>query len=295
MFDLNDLRFFLAVVQTGSLSAASRKLGVTQPTVGRRIQALETALDARLFDRMQSGFTLTEAGQDILSAAKNIEENAWTIFNQVTGEENKLSGKVRITTSEGLANFWIMEKLNSFQAENPDIKLEVQGGIGLADMLRREADVALRIGKPGTDELIGKCLGQVGFGLYASNDYLERHGVPKSLSELNGHQIVDSSGDLGNTVQALRLREMVEESNVNLFTNNIVTQSQAVINGVGITSLPMYVAAKLPTLKRILAEEFDIRSDIWLLTHRDFRYTTKIKAVMAFLKQEVMNDKVILT
>ncbi len=294
MYDLNDIRYFLAVSETGSLSGAARKLGVTQPTVGRRIKAMEDALDARLFERLPNGLLLSSTGEEILDSAIAIEENAWIISNQVSGEEKKLEGKVSLATSEGLASTWVLEKIPLFHEQHPDITLEIIGGISQVDMLRRESDVALRIGSPGDEELVGQCLGKVGFGLYASTEYLAQFNEPRKLSDLADHKIIEAVGEIANFIQARELRSLTEQSNIGLFTNNLAIQTQAVVNGLGITSLPNYVAERSPNLKRILLEEFETTLDIWLLTHRGLKFTARVSAVRDFFKDQIKNDKTLL-
>lgn len=295
MFDLNDLRFFLAVAHTGSLSSAARELGVTQPTVGRRIQAIEKELDARLFKRVSSGYQLTSTGKKILPSAKKIEENAWQITNQVLGEEKNLCGKVRLATSEGLANCWILKRLDGFKSQHPNIQLEVFGGTAKVDMLRREADIALRIGTSGSDELVGKCLGKVAFGLYASEEYIDRNGVPTCTADIANHSIIESVGEIADFVQARALRDLADGANVTLCTNTLASQTQAVVNGMGITTLPSYVASTQPNLIRVLQTEFNIELDIWLLTHKELRFTARIRAVIEYLKEKVLEDRDLLT
>lgn len=294
MFDLNDLRFFLAVARAGSLSAAARKLGVAQPTVGRRIQNLEKELDARLFRRSKNGYQLTDAGKEVLPSAELVEENAWRIENKVMGAEKDLHGTVRLATSEGLANCWILERLDKFQVEHPNIKIEVFGSSMMVDLLRRQADIALRIGSVGSDELVGQCLGKVSFGIYASNRYISRNGEPTSCKDMKNHHFIESVGEIENFAQARVLRELISSANISLSTNNLATQTQATVNGIGIAALPSYVAARQPDLKRVLSGEFDVQLDMWLLTHKDLRFTRRIRAVIDYLKKKILEDKELL-
>ena len=289
MFDLNDVRFFLEVAQAGSFSGAARRLGVTQPTVGRRIQAMEDSLGARLFDRVQHGCALTLAGKDIVDAAGNIEENAWVIANKIMGDEDKLVGKVRLTTGEALAQTWVIDKLPLFRQLYPQLELDVLGGTSLDDLLRREADVALRIGTPGSDELVGQCLGKVGFGLYASKSYTKKFGEPSLDTDWSKHSIIESTGAIANLAQARKLRSLAKNANIALRTNNIATQVQAAVNSVGLAALPHYVTNNVP-LERIVADTFDLHLDVWLLTHRDLRFTSRVRAVRDFLKEQVKSD-----
>ena len=289
-FDLNDVQFFLAIARAGSLAAAARNLEVAQPTVGRRIRHMESSLGVRLFDRTPQGHVLTRAGEKVLRAAERIEESASTIARQVGGDEHQLAGTVRITTTEGFANAWLVQLLPSVQARYPHINLEILVSTQLTDILRLEADIALRIGTPGSEELVGRRVGQIGFGLYASADYLEDFASPVTVESLADHAIIESAGALENVEQARVLRELAPNARVVLRTDSIMTQLQAAKDGLGLAPLAHYVSATEPTLQRVLTDEFDVQRDLWLLTHRDLKFTARIRAVMELVTAAIKED-----
>lgn len=295
MFDLNDLRYFLCVARVGSLSRAARQLGVTHATVGRRIHALERSLDARLFERTVYGYALTLAGKEILVSAEAIDEQAWSITQTIAGDEDRVNGLIRLTTSSGLGNCWLANKLPALEWKYPDIQLEIAIDTGLVDLLRREADIALRVGHPGSEELVGKSLGKVSCGLYASVDYLDLFGEPLSVDELGRHQIVESIGGIAQLPQSRALRECINPSNVSLSVDSLMSLLSAAQAGLGIVPLPSYMTGDTPGLKRILPTAFDIRLDLWLLTHQDLRYTARIRAVRDFLIDSVRSDSLLLS
>ena len=290
MNDWDDYRFFLAVSETGSLSAAARRLGVTQPTVGRRISDLERRLGARLFDRMSHGYELTAAGQRISELAARIEYTAFAIEQRVSGEDAQLNGRVSITTSEGLGICWLAPRLAKLRERYPDIDIELVLGIGALDLVRREADVALRIGNPGCEELVGRRVGDVHCGLYASDAYLARHGEPTTLDDLSHHTIIESVRELANLAQVRRLRDIAKAAKVGVRCNNITAQVVAARAGLGILALPNYMVGCAPGLRRVLACLFDSKLDLWLLTHRDLRQTARVRAVLDFLAAELRDD-----
>jgi DNA-binding transcriptional LysR family regulator len=279
------------VAKTGSLSAAARMLGATQPTVGRRIAAVETALGARLFERTQTGYQITEAGRGVFDAAQAIENNAWIITNRVAGEDHRPEGKVRLATSEGLGNCWVPDRLPRFRERYPGIQLEIAIATDFLDLLRRQADIALRIGRPGSDELVGRRLGEVAFGLYASTQYLAARGVPHCFDELADHAIIDTSGSLAEVAQARQLRACLKQMQVRLLTNCLITQLAAVRAGIGVAALPNYVTSGDTELSRILAQDFDVRLDLWLLTHRELKFSARIRAVWDFLIEQATGDE----
>lgn len=290
MFDWNDIRYFLAVAQTGSLSAAARELRVSQPTVGRRIREFEYRTGARLFERLDQGYVLTTAGQDILDTARSMAQAANTIEQRVGGEAGRLSGRVRLTTTEGLGSCWLAGRLPRFTEQYPQIELELMIGATLLDLQRREADVALRIGTPGTDTLVGRRLGCIGCGLYASQAYLAGRGEPTSLDDLADHTIIESVGEIAEVNQVRRLRELASIVTVSMRSNSMLAQIAAVRAGLGIMPLLHYAVFGEPELRRVLARDFDLQLELWLLTHHDLKQTKRIRALMDFLIEEVNRE-----
>lgn len=283
MFNLNDIRYFLAVAESGSLSAASRTLGVTQPTVGRRIQDIENALGARLFERSLSGYQLSGTGLEILDSAKAIEKHAWNIDNRIGGESDLTRGRVRLTVAEGLGVQWLPSLLPQFHDQHPHTRLDIFVHNTFLDLLRRQADIAIRIGQPGSDLLIGKVLCQVNFGLYASNEYCERYGAPQSLDDLSNHQNILATGELAKTRQMAQLSELLGDSRQHLFTDSMVAQLSYIKMHLGISPLPDYVVASEQGLTRVLEEQFSLSLPLWVLTHRELRDSQHIRHVKEFL------------
>lgn len=295
MQDWDDYRHFLAVAESGTLSAAARALGVTQPTVGRRIQELERRLRARLFDRLSHGYALTEIGESVLAQVRRLDQSFLDIERKISGQDETLSGKVVVTTTEGLAASWLAPRLARFHARHADVAIELVIAISPLNLLRREADIALRIGDPQSDQLVGRKVGRVHFGLYAAESYLESHGLPRKLEDLERHVIIESVGEMGSLKQAKALRSHAGGARATVRSNNAIAQMALLHAGFGIVPLPCYMAAGVADIKRVLAREFDISLDLWLLTHRDLRRTARIRAVLDFLAEATRRDARILT
>lgn len=289
-FNWNDIRYFIAVVETGSLSAAARELNVSQPTVGRRIREFEDCTGARLFERLDQGYVLTTAGEEILHMAHEIARQADEIKRRVGGEARQLHGRVRLTTTEGLGSRWLAKRLPRFHALYPQIRLELMIGEVLLDLPRREADIALRIGTPGSQALVGRRLGCIACGLYASGSYLEDRGEPSSLDELADHDVIESVGELADVKQVRRLREIAPTVSVSMRSNSMLTQIAALRAGLGILPLPQFAIEDESDLHRILASEFDPQLELWLLTRRDLKQAGKIRATLDFLIEEVNRE-----
>lgn len=291
----DDYRFFLAVAETGSLSAAARRLHVTQPTVGRRITELEKRLRARLFDRVSHGYALTATGESILSQVRGLDQSVLNIEQKISGQDESLSGRIVLTTTEGLAACWLAPRLIDFNARHPGVDIELLIGLSPLNLLRREADIALRIGNPQSDQLVGRTVARVHFGLYASESYLETCACPRQLADLRRHKIIESVGELADLKQAEALRAYANGAQSPLRSNNAIAQMALLRAGFGIVPLPCYMAAGQSGIVRVLAKEFDLRLDLWLLTHRDLRRTRRIRALLEFLTGAIQRDSGIFT
>lgn len=283
-------RYFLAVAKMSSLTAAARSLGVSQPTVGRQIQALETSLNAKLFDRTKDGCALTDAGRAIVEQVEAIEAQTLAIERHTAGESARPTGRVRISAAEGLATFWLAPKLPAFNRLYPGIEIDLVVGSAPLDMMRREADIVLRIGTPVSEDLICKRNCPLGFGLYASEGYLAEHGTPQSLEDLSRHKLIESAGEIDNLAQARELRRLLRRRLVAVQCNNILTQFAALQAGCGLLALPFYMAESASGLRRVLTEKFGLSLDLWLLVHRDLRLVTRIALTLDYLSEEIRKD-----
>jgi len=294
MDNWDDYRFFLAVAKAGSLSTAARRLGVTQPTVGRRIRDLERRLQVRLFDRLSRGYGLTGAGESILHLVDDIAAKTQTIQNQITGQDGELSGRVRVTCPDIIGTHLIAPNISALRELHPEIEVELIVGPDTLNLLRGEADVAVRIGQPPSQELVGRRIGHLQFGLYAAQSYLAAHGTPRTIEDLRGHLIIESAGELDGIHHAKRLRSLARGARSTLRCNDVFTQMAAVRGGVGILPMPVHLAAVEPMLRRVLAKEFSIRMELWVLMRRELRQTARIRAVHDFLVQTAKAQKTLL-
>ncbi|MGI9503752.1 MAG: LysR family transcriptional regulator [Geminicoccaceae bacterium] len=293
--DWNAFRFIVAVAETGSLSGAARQLKVSQPTVGRKVSELEQQLKVRLFDKLFNGYSLTPAGQSILELCLDMQSNALGIERLVAGQDQDLSGRIRVSTTEGFGTYWLMPKLLDWRAAHPNIEIDMDIGTSILDLIRREADIALRLGNPGSDDLIGRNLGHIAFGLYGSLSYFQAYGMPSETADLAEHSIVESSGSLLNVDQAMKLRELAGAATVAIHCNNLPAQIAATAAGLGLCTMPCYVGDKREDFRRVLRDEFNVAIELWLLSHRDLRSTARIRAMLDFLAARVKEDEALLT
>ncbi len=286
MTNWDDFRFLLAVAEAGSLSGAARSLKVTQPTVGRRITELERQLGLNLFDRVTEGYRLTDAGHRICAQARLMEMQAARI--QIAARAHDLGGeRVCISASEGLSYAIVSTLMARFAAAHPDIGLDLIISNRAADILRHEAHIAVRMGDPNNDVLIGRKLGVARFGLFGHDAYLARVGFPERPEDLEEHSIIESTGDIATLPQAVWLRETARGARVSYSSNSIVNQTRALLEGVGLLSLPTYLAQDLVGVRRVLANSYNPDIDIWLLTERRLTTRPSVRTVLDFMATEI--------
>ena len=285
--DWNDLRFFLAATRAGSLSGAARLLGVDQTTVGRRLAALEVALAARLFDRAPGGLSLTAAGERLVEGAQRVEEAAVDAEARVAGEDRRLTGEVRLATSETLAAGIFAELIAPLRTRQPGIVIDLVTGIGHVNLLRRDADLAVRIGRPTQPNLVARKLADLGWALYATADYL-RGRPPLWAERVAGHAFIGYGDELANLPVA---RWIVERGgDVVLRTNSILSAASAATAGWGVAPLPCFVAQTRPSLVRALDENI-WSAEVWLAVHPELERTARVRAVMDLVTELVEGQR----
>jgi len=196
VLDWDDLRTFLAIARHGSLSAAARTLGVRQTTMGRRLAALEARAGARLLQKTPRGYVLTDAGEAVLGNVERIEAETLAVERRITGRDVRLEGTVRITSVESFSAEILMPILAGLRQRHPGIAIEVVADVRNLSLTRREADVAMRMARPDQQDLTVRCIGRMGFGLYASPGYLETRGPPDFARGGEGHDVILAQPEL---------------------------------------------------------------------------------------------------
>ena len=284
--DWTSLRDFLTVAETGSLSRAARRLGLSQPTLTRRMAALEERFRTELFRRTARGVELTEAGESLLEPARLMEQEANAAEIAVSGRDSALAGTVRVTATEGLGIHWLTPELAAFQAGHPAIEIDVLIQNQTVNLLRREADIALRLGRPRQSDLVGRKLAVLAFGLYAAKDYLDLRGRPARQVELAGHRAVlfdEARADRG---YAPWLEPLLAGGSVAYRTNSLQAQMAAMCAGYGVGAAARFVAERHAGLERVLPE-LETTLDVWLVTHAGLRRSARIRAVYDFLAERL--------
>jgi DNA-binding transcriptional LysR family regulator len=280
--DWRDLRLFLAIVRAGSLTAASRRLGVNQSTVSRRLLALEEAVGTRLLERTPEGYRPTAAGERVLPAAERLEAEAFACERALTGLERRVEGTVRLTATEGVATAFVAPALEPLRRAHPALEVEVLVDSRALSLSRREADLALRLARPRQPGLVTRRLAEIASALYASPRYLAERGRPRTEDGLRGHAVLAYDESLAAVPEARWIASKAREAERVLRTNSVLVQLQAARAGLGLALLPCYLAEGAG-LERALPLAAGIRRELWLAVHADLRGTARIRAVIDFL------------
>jgi DNA-binding transcriptional LysR family regulator len=286
MKNWSDYPIFLAVAEAGSLTAAGRALGMSQPTVGRRIRALEDHFGTSLLKRQNGQLIPTNFGQSMLDHIRRMQEEASAIDRSSATLEDSLSGVVRLSATEGVGTSWLPGVMNMFRREHPDVLVDIGIGFQSFNLAQREADIALRWRSPGDqNSLIGRKVAEVGFGLFASPEYLEKNGAPATPEELTEHDGVIAQIMDGKSLWLMDDDQnmMFEPKRVTFNTNSIWAFDQALVHGYGIGVLPMCGLINRDLgLVRVLPEIIHMES-LYLVAHQDLKRSMRIRAVFDYL------------
>jgi DNA-binding transcriptional LysR family regulator len=286
MLDWDDLRFVLAVARGGSLSAAARALAVTQPTVGRRIDAFEQAVGARLFQRQPSGYALTAAGRAMLAHVERMEHEALGAERLVTGRDAGVRGSVRITASEWLVVRILGPALAGLVERHRGLTLDVVADTRHLNLARREADLALRPRRFEHAAIYQRRCTRIELGLYASPAYLSRHGVPDAANACAGHTLIAMHDDIGDIARGW-LAAVAAGARTAVRTNGREAMATMAAAGIGLACLPRIVGDAHPGLRRIATSRPPPDRVLWLGVHRDARAIPRVRAVIDFLVDEL--------
>jgi len=287
--DWDDLRTFLAIARHGTLSGAARALGVTQPTMGRRLAAMEKRTGARLLQRFPGHYALTPLGEVVLGNAERIEAEALAAERTITGRDIALEGTVRVTTVDTLADRILTPAIAALQCTHPGIMVELAPDTRHLSLSKREADIAVRVTRFEGHEVFARKIGEMAIGVYASRSYLERWnhvGPPKLVMVLD---------DQMHLPEVKWLCEMYPEATCAIRSNSREVHLSAVRSGIGIAALARFLADDDPDLVRMNRDQPDLVREIWMGVHGDMRHMPRIRAVMDSLTQAIVANKPMLS
>ncbi len=290
--DWSDIAVFLAVLDAGSLVAAADQLGVSQPTVGRRLAALEARLSVTLFSRAGRRLVPTDVALRIEEGARRMAREMHAIHRGIAGEATSLRGQVTISANEGTGSEWLVPVIASLQLKHPDIFVDLKIEARAADLVQREADIALRMGRPTQPNLIARRVATVGFGFYAARDWTRRHPPITTIKDLNDTPWVRGSfARKGGEDPLNGFFESHEiQARVVMNTNSPAAQVRAVQRGMGLGVLSHRWASREPGLVRLLPDVSAAEIDLWVVSHEDLRHSARLRAVVDHIAEAARAD-----
>ena len=281
-FDWNRARAFLVTAEEGSLSAAARALGMTQPTLGRQVAALEEELGVTLFERVGRGLQLTGAGTRLLDHVRAMGEAAGALSLAASGQAQAVEGHVAVTASEIYAQWLLPPVIRRLRQEAPGITLEIVATNAIRDLKRREADIAIRNARHDQPDLIARSLGEDQAAFYATPDCLAAQPPIATLADIAGAQLVGFDEN-ANFITALNARGMaVTEANFPVRASSHPVHWELARAGLAIGVVPCALGDADPTMRRVLPEPF-VSYPVWLVAHRELRTAPRVRLVWDLL------------
>lgn len=290
-FDWNDLRYFLAVAQQGTLTGAARRLGTDHATVSRRVAALERAMGAKLFERAPQGYFLTLSGERLLAHAEAMEAQATAATEQLGRPEVGITGTVRINSLEGFGNVFLAPRIGRFAETHPQLRLELVTIQQIVALSKREGDVAIGLAPPKESRFVTSRLTDYDLGLYAAPAYVAARDPIRRRADLTGHAFVGYVDDLVFTRGLDYLDEVLPGLKARIQSSSLSAQMTITEQGHGICVLPTFMARGRPGLVPILGDEVRLTRSYWLFTHADLADTARVRTVTRFIQEEIHADR----
>lgn len=290
-FDWNQVRGFLATVEEGSLSAAARALGLTQPTLGRQVAALEEALGVVLFERVGRSLALTPSGTELLEHVRAMGEAASRISLVASGQSQAVEGVVRITAADVFSTYYLPQIVASLRTEAPLVQVEVISANDIRDLQHREADIAVRHIRPEQPELIAKLVYEPEAFFYASRAYLDKRGRPARVEDLSRHDFIGT----GDAVQMLAYMEgmgiHIRPEQLRLNCDDGIVMWQLARLGLGICPMDAQIARLYPEMEPVLPDATRITFPVWLTTHRELHTSRRIRLVFDHIARALSDQR----
>ena len=286
----DDARIFLAVARAGQILGAARRLDLNHATVSRRIAALESALDAKLFRRHTAGSELTPAGERFLGMAERMEADMIAARAEIAGDGEAVAGIVRIGAPDGFGVAYLAPRLGALTAEHPDLSIQLVPVPRSFSLSRREADIAITVDRPTEGRLVAAKLTDYSLGLYASRAYAERHGLPRNAADLARHMLVGYVPDLVASPSLDYAADFSPAWNARFSISSALGQVEAVRSSAGIGMLHAFIARSIPELVPVTAVP-SIRRAYWLVYHESVRPMRRVHTVADFIARTVEKER----
>jgi DNA-binding transcriptional LysR family regulator len=294
----DDLRYFLAVARTGTLSAAAEQLGTEHTTVARHIHALEVELNSRLFHKSNSGYELTDAGERLLAGAEGIESAYVCAKAAANSEGQTIIGTVRVGAPDGFGSVFLAPRVRALTDRHPKLQIEILATAMLFSPLRREADIAIGLSSPEQMRVVSRRLTDFQMYVYASRAYLKEASPIVSMEDLKKHPFVGFVKELlsaqlnysGDAI--LNYSDAIgAEVEPRIRSTNVLAQLHATLSGCGLCMLPAFVASSYGTLVPVLSEQVSVRRSFHMHVHEDHRRAAHVREVASFIAAEVKRNR----
>jgi len=284
-FDWNRARAFLVTAEEGSLSAAARALGLTQPTLGRQVAGLENELGVALFERGGHGLTLTPGGLELLQHARAMGAAAGRVSLAAGGQSHSIEGSISITASEIYSAHLLPPAIARLRRVAPGIRVEIVASNATVDLQRREADIAIRSFRPTQPDLFARLIGEDRARLYATPEYLALIGNPVIPADLSRAEIIgfDDTDVMVNGLNKLGLS--LTRANFPVQTTNHLVQWEMIRQGIGIGVVPEWLGDNDPRLRRALPDLTPLEFPVWLTAHRELNTSRRVRLVFDLLAE----------
>lgn len=285
-FTWDDLQFFLAVARSGQLASAARQLRTNHATVSRRIDRLEQALSARLFERNPRGYMLTAVGERLVQSAEQIEREALSFRNEASSGASQVTGVVRLSTLEGFGNYFLADRLPRFTREHANLSIELVTIQQIVSLSRREADMSITLTSSRTDFYHYEKIATYRLFVYGLRAYLDSHPPIEKREDLLSHRMIGYIEDMIFTPGLDYHREILPGLRATYQSSSIHAQLRATLSGIGLCVLPHFMAAGHAELVPVLTRDICLERDYWCVCHRDLSATPRIRALTDFVRTE---------
>ena len=288
--DWDKLRIFHAVADAGSLTHAGDTLHLSQSAVSRQIRALEDSLNTTLFHRHARGLILTEHGELLFDATVAMTKRLDAAAARIRDSEEEVFGELRVTTTTGFGSLWLAPRLSKLYDLYPDLTIDLMLEEKVLDLPMREADVAIRMKEPSQADLVRKRLMNIRMRLYASPEYIAKHGMPERIEDISKHRLICQNPRSAQVASGLALVQRLMTYNVSsmLTVNNYFGVLQSVIHGLGIGMLPDYSAQDLRSVIRVLPDVESVEVPVYLAYPEELRQSKRIAAFRDFVEAEIL-------
>jgi DNA-binding transcriptional LysR family regulator len=288
--DWDKLRIFHAVASAGSLTHAGETLHLSQSAVSRQIRSLEESLNTTLFHRHARGLILTEQGELLYDATNSMAKKLDAANARIRDSEEEVFGQLRVTTTIGFGTLWLAPRLAKLYAKYPELKIDLMLEERVLDLPMREADVAIRMKEPSQADLVRKRLMDIRMQMYASPSYLEAHGTPHTMRDLQNHRVVcQNANSFQVSAGAMLIRQLQGEGVENFLTvNNYFGVLQGVIYDLGVGVLPDYLTRDFPNLIPVVPEAISREVPVFLAYPEELRQSRRVEVFRDFVTEEVM-------